>query len=114
MLRLRETGTHSLKLSLPPTATGRKESTGKLQRDVCSGQQPPRKLLSLHKPIVIAALKSEVSTIIGIIRDKELDVMLDPESGSSVSLIREEALAGMNTVVKDKPSQNVRVVTAAG
>ena len=38
--------------------------------------------------------------------------MLD--SGSSVSLIREEALTGMNMVVKDKPSQNVRVVTAAG
>ena len=35
-----------------------------------------------------------------------------------MSLIREEALTGMNTVVKDKPSQNVhvhvRVVTAAG
>ena len=31
-----------------------------------------------------------------------------------MSLICEEALTGMNTVVKDKPSQNVRVVTAAG
>ncbi|KAL5509968.1 hypothetical protein EMCRGX_G005423 [Ephydatia muelleri] len=90
----------------------RPESTGKLQRDVCCGQQPPRKVLSPHKPIIIAALKSEASTIIGVIGDKELDIMLD--SGASVSLIREEALTGMNMVVKDKPSQNVRVVTAAG
>ena len=68
--------------------------------------------MSPHKPIIIAALKSEASTIIGVIGDKELDIMLD--SGASVSLIREEALTGMNMVVKDKPSQNVRVVTAAG
>ena len=68
--------------------------------------------MSPHKPIIIAALKSEASTIIGVIGDKELDIMLD--SGASVSLIREEALTGMNMVVEDKPSQNVRVVTAAG
>ena len=64
-----------------------------------------RKLLSPHKPIVIAALNSEASTINGIIGDKELNIMLD--SGSSVSLIREEALTGMNTVMKDKPSVTV-------
>ena len=47
-----------------------------------------------------------------MIGDKELDIMLD--SGSSVSLIREEALIGMDKVVKVKPPRNVRVVTAAG
>ena len=38
--------------------------------------------------------------------------MLD--SGSSVSLIHEEALIGMDKVVKVKPSRNVLVMTAAG
>ena len=47
-----------------------------------------------------------------MIGDKELDIMLD--SGSSVSLICEEALIGMDKVVKVKPPRNVRVVTAAG
>ena len=62
------------------------------------------------KPIVIAILQSEASTIIGMIGNKELDIMLD--SGSSVSLIHEEALIGMNKVVKVKPPRNVRVVMA--
>ena len=41
-----------------------------------------------------------------------MDIMLD--SGSSVSLLREEAIKGMRGVTKRRYVQDTRLVTAAG
>ena len=55
-----------------------------MQRDACKGQQPSRTPVSPLNLIIIAAVKSEASTVKGRIGEREMDIMLD--SGSSVSL----------------------------
>ena len=67
---------------------------------------------NLLNHIIIAAVKSEASTVRGKIGEREVDIMLD--SGSSVSLLKEEVIKGMRGVVKRKYAQNTRLVTAAG
>ena len=104
MLKLWKIGTHAPKLS--------KTVTGKLQRDACKGQQPSRTPVSPLNLIIIAAVKSEASTVKGRIGEREMDIMLD--SGSSVSLLREEAIKAMRGVTKRRYVQDTRLVTAAG
>ena len=93
MLQLWKTRSHTMKLSLSSTT-----ATGKLQRDACKGQQPSRTSVSPLNLIIIAAVKSEASTVRGKIGEREVDIMLD--SGSSVSLLKEEVIKGMRGVVK--------------
>ena len=88
MLQLWTTGTHTPKLLLFSTAIG------KLQRDACKGQQPSRTSVSPLNHIIIAAVKSEASTVRGKIGEREVDIMLD--SGSSVSLLKEEVMYTAN------------------
>ena len=106
MLQLWTSETHTPKLSLFLTATG------KLQQDACKGQQPSRMSVSPLNHIIIAAVKSEASTVREKIGEQEVDTMLD--SGSSVSLLKEEVIKGMRGVVKRKYAQNTRLATAAG
>ena len=69
MLQLWKTRSHTMKLSLSSTT-----ATGKLQRDACKGQQPSRTSVSPLNLIIIAAVKSEASTVRGKIGEREVDI----------------------------------------
>eukprot|EP00731_Ephydatia_muelleri_P003473 Em0001g3473a len=96
-----QTGSHSKVLS-----------PGKLQRGACSGQHAPRHPVSPSKVISVAAVKSKIATLMGSVGDTAAEIMLD--SGSSVSLLRQELAQKATGVVRTQPRQEIRLVTAAG
>ena len=87
-------------------------SPGKLQRGACSGQHAPRHPVSPSKVILVAAVKSKIATLMGSVGDTAAEIMLD--SGSSVSLLRQELAQKATGVVRTQPRQEIRLVTAAG
>eukprot|EP00731_Ephydatia_muelleri_P024338 Em0016g609a len=96
-----QTGSHSKVLS-----------PGKLQRGACSGQHAPRHPVGPSKVISVAAVKSKIATLMGSVGDTAAEIMLD--SGSSVSLLRQELAQKATGVVRTQPRQEIRLVTAAG
>ena len=80
----------------------RMPTAGKRSRGVRQGQRTPLQPVSPDGVsfIVVAAVKSKVATIVGIIGGVGVDVMLD--SGSSVSLIQQEVLERAKGVTKTK------------
>ena len=91
----------------------RMPTVGKRSQGVRQGQRTPLQPVSPDGAsfIVVAAIKSKVATIVGIIGGVGADVMLD--SGSSVSLIQQEVLERAKGVTKTK-AKPLQLVTAAG
>ncbi|KAL5494155.1 hypothetical protein EMCRGX_G015433 [Ephydatia muelleri] len=78
----------------------------------CSGQHAPQHPVSPSKVILVAAVKSKIATLMGSVGDTAAEIMLD--SGSSVSLLRQELAQKATGVVRTQPRQEIRLVTAAG
>ena len=89
-------------------------SSGKRAWGACIGQQVPPSTVSPQdvNVITVAAVKTKAATILGKIGGSAVEMMLD--SGSSVSLIRRDVIAGLQGIRKIPESPSLRLVTASG
>ena len=87
---------------------------GKRQRGVQDGPRTsPKTIGPPHtvSSVVVAAVKSSAAVVLGRLGGKVVEMMLD--SGSSVSLVQQDVLQGVDGIV-EIPPQEMRLVTAAG
>jgi len=129
LLLLQLCGTRSARVSLPSPRRGRspllhmqqarslgqRVSAGKRPRGACQRQQaPPASTVSLHRSVVtVATTKSKAATVWGELGGVKAEVMLD--SGSSVSLVREQMLSGIKDFeCVNSCARQLKLVTASG
>ena len=84
---------------------------GKRQRDVRLRQRASRQNISLDQ-ITVAAVRSKIITICGQIGGSTQEVLLD--SGSTVSLLRQDVLQQATGIERTEPKLDLHLVTAAG
>ena len=63
-------------------------------------------------PVVVAAVSSKIATVRGSICGKSVELMLD--SGSSVSLLKQEIAANTPGMVAGQREPGLRLISAAG
>ncbi|KAL5515095.1 hypothetical protein EMCRGX_G000217 [Ephydatia muelleri] len=76
------------------------------------GQQSFRTTVSPPDCVIVASIRSEVSIMNGKIAGVSTEIMLD--SGSSVSLLRQEIVLGLKGITRRRPPQKLKLVTASG
>eukprot|EP00731_Ephydatia_muelleri_P021178 Em0013g905a len=76
------------------------------------GQQSFRTTVSPPDCVTVASIRSEVSIMKGKIAGVSTEIMLD--SGSSVSLLRQEIVLGLKGITRRRPPQKLKLVTASG
>ena len=84
---------------------------GKLQRDACAGHQASQ-LLGQVDVITVATVRQTNSTVFVTINNVPVEAMLD--SGSSISLLRQDIVASVPGEIQSLPHPHHKLVTASG